>query len=931
MQNILAVQAVWGIHMDALTDKEIQKASNAIDKALQTITKTNRGEVALRIVTVVRNLNDHIAYKVWQELRPNQEMGLQKVASKFDTLRPYQFIARFDRFLRASVSHFTPTEEGAERLLLKYYRFILLLKQLMLERYHTVIIENADRFLEDLDEQTRDYYKKVAERIEQNLVPQQSKSLDNYYIDKIKPFFVNNHIYYEVTLEPAAEKPNKFNRITAFTNHSITTNYCVALAFLDTVIDVFHVHFPIKLITEWHISIRPCEINNFARILNIPSSVKRGAGEYKALMEYLEYNQLSLVDILDFDDTLYGSVKQYILSRCKGTHCVIVEILDRCRTISIENDSGKNILRYLLQRMNNRIIKDQWPYRNGNTYGDLYLSSKCIPFDRHPYSFNPKGHISNLYDLFECIDPTGHESELLARFIEKNTNPNGVLFTPIDDLKMFGSAEKIEMLITRYNASLSDRFRPDSELGIYKNCVFKKEHESKTVQIISSLGQLSKCNCALSSCFSAERVEQLKTLSDKFRLDDPAKAKILADMFQNSRVHFIYGAAGTGKTTLVNHITSLTASQQKIYLAQTNPAVENLRRKVVSSGNQDEFMTIDRFIGRSRYNTISCDLIVIDECSTVKNDDILTILSLLGEAALVLIGDTHQIEAIGFGNWFNICRKAMPSYCCHELTTPHRSTDKNLKKLWDEVRNMGDSNVVLEQTVRNDYSHPIDEDIFTPRAEDEIILCLNYSGLYGLNNINRLLQLSNPMPPVDIGILRFKVNDPVLFNDSRRFPLLYNNLKGKIVALQDYQNLVYFVLDVELELSEDDVAMCEGLDFIEQRGPLTRVGFIVNRMPPYSSDEESTSNEHILPMQVAYAVSIHKSQGLEYDSVKIVIADETEERITHNIFYTAVTRARSELTIYWSPEVCNHILNRIRPTNSDKDYHLLKAKNSLGS
>ncbi len=915
--------------MNTLTDKEIQKASDAIDKALLAITKTNRGEVALRIVTVVRNLNDHVAYKVWQELRPNQEMGLQKVASKFDTLRPYQFIARFDRFLRASVSHFTPTEEGAERLLIKYYRFILLLKQLMFERYHIVIIKNADRFLEDLDEQTKDYYKKVAEQIERFIGQPQAKSLDNYYIDKIKSFFVNNQVYYEVTLEPAAEKPNKFNRITAFTKHCITTSYCVALAFLDTEINVFHVNFPIKLITEWHISIRPCEINNFAKILNIPSSLKRGLGEYKALMEYLEYNQLSLVDILNFNDILYDAFKQYILSHSKGSRCVIVEIMDRCRTISAVSESGNNILRYLLYRMNNRVIKDQWPYTNGNTYGNLYLSSKCIPFDRHPFSFNPKGHISNLYDLFECIDPAGHESELLARFIEKNTNQNGVLFTSIDDLKLFGSAEQIEALIRQYNSSLYERFRPDAELGIYKNCVFKKEHESKTVQIISTLHSLSQCGCAISSYFSAEFVDRLKTLPDKSRLDDPVKADILVNMFQHSRVHFIYGAAGTGKTTLVNHITSLTAFHRKIYLAQTNPAVENLRRKVVNSSTQDEFMTIDCFIGRSRYNTILCDIIVVDECSTVKNDDILTILSLLGDAALVLIGDTYQIEAIGFGNWFNICKKVMPPYCCHELMTPHRSTDKNLKKLWDEVRNMRDNNVVLEQTVRNDYSHPIDEDIFTPRAEDEIILCLNYSGLYGLNNINRLLQLSNPASPVDIGILRFKAGDPVLFNDSRRFPLLYNNLKGKIVALQDYKNLVYFAVDVELVLTEDEVSTCEGLEFIEQRGPVTRVGFIVNRMPPYSSDEESTSNEHIIPIQVAYAVSIHKSQGLEYDSVKIVIADETEERITHNIFYTAVTRARDELTIYWSPEVCNRILSRIRPTNYERDYYLLKAKNNL--
>lgn len=80
---------------------------------------------------------------------------------------------------------------------------------------------------------------------------------------------------------------------------------------------------------------------------------------------------------------------------------------------------------------------------------------------------------------------------------------------------------------------------------------------------------------------------------------------------------------------------------------------------------------------------------------------------------------------------------------------------------------------------------------------------------------------------------------------------------------------------------------------------------------------------------MAYAVSIHKSQGLEYDSVKIVIADDSEEMITHNIFYTAITRAKKFLTLYWSPEVCNRVLNRIKPNDNNDDYYLIKLKNDL--
>lgn len=64
----------------------------------------------------------------------------------------------------------------------------------------------------------------------------------------------------------------------------------------------------------------------------------------------------------------------------------------------------------------------------------------------------------------------------------------------------------------------------------------------------------------------------------------------------------------------------------------------------------------------------------------------------------------------------------------------------------------------------------------------------------------------------------------------------------------------------------------------------------------------------MIPFQVSYAVSIHKAQGLEYDSVKIVITEDIDEMITHKIFYTAITRTKNLLKIYWSPESQEKIL-----------------------
>lgn len=80
----------------------------------------------------------------------------------------------------------------------------------------------------------------------------------------------------------------------------------------------------------------------------------------------------------------------------------------------------------------------------------------------------------------------------------------------------------------------------------------------------------------------------------------------------------------------------------------------------------------------------------------------------------------------------------------------------------------------------------------------------------------------------------------------------------------------------------------------------------------------------IVPFQIAYAVSIHKVQDLEYRSVKIVITDEVDELITHNIFYTAITRAQKKLKIYWTPEVEKKVQERIRSRNIDADFEILR-------
>ena len=407
-------------------------------------------------------------------------------------------------------------------------------------------------------------------------------------------------------------------------------------------------------------------------------------------------------------------------------------------------------------------------------------------------------------------------------------------------------------------------------------------------------------------------------------IDDESKKEALRHMFSNSHVALIYGSAGTGKSTLIKHLSNFWADKDKIFLANTHPAVENLRRKV-TAGNS-EYNTIARFLSQRNNNT-DCDVLFIDECSTVSNDDMRHVLERANFKLLVLVGDIYQIESIYFGNWFSIAQKYVPATSAFELTHPYRTTNNELLTVWDRVRKLDDA--ILEPLVKNGYVTRLDESIFEHGDDDEIILCLNYDGLYGINNINRFLQNSNPNESVFWGIHTYKIGDPILFNESNVFsPLIHNNSKGRILGIRPEEHQIWFDIELEESINEID-AWGYNFELIgESDGGNSIISFSVNKYRSTDEDEDDT-NSTVVPFQVAYAVSIHKAQGLEYDSVKIVITNETEERITHNIFYTAITRAKNKLKIYWSPETEQSVLGRLKARNTAKDAYLLSRLSSL--
>lgn len=903
-------------------DEQINISDKAIYKLIDTFEADERGFLSQNILNNLRTFVEAVSVKVAGETDYSNDIFKTRAKNYVAARTNLRFLSQFHKRLQESKSHYATDEEASERLMLKYYIYLLKIKSLLKTSYNMDVLKNIDKFPLGTDQTLNEYYSKIVEKIKNPNSTGEPK--ERFYIQKIKPFVINREVFYEVTFRIADDKLRKFDRLIAFTKLEITENYAVRFILREDYIEVSGKKMPIQIIDGWETEIRPCEFQNLEKIFNWGAKTySKTTAEFRAVMSFLTSTGLNFVEIVDFPDSYYNRFKNRITQ--KATTSRVLDLLDQCRELIQKGSPGSNLLRYLLYRLNNRIIKEQHDSHSNYKLSNLNLAYASIPFDEMPFATSPAGHNPSIHDLFDCLDDTGKEHELFARRITSNAETKGWLYTPLEEVEQF---ENINDLINTFNNSLYHGERQQArKLDIYKDhankeYVYITGYEGAVVEIINKLKTISTAGIKNYS----NSINAWLSSPDAVDVDCPQKKEVLRRMFAASKVSLIYGAAGTGKTRLIEHISKYHNQGSKLYLANTHAAVSNLRNRIKAQNT--EFNTIRSFLNGHNQNT-TFDILIIDECSVVSNSDMRDILRKASFGALILVGDIFQIESIRFGNWFYIAKSFVPESSVIELTEPWRAKDNNdLLALWDKVRNI-DENIV-EHITQNQYSSRLDDSIFDHSEDDEIILCLNYDGLYGINNINRFLQESNKNTPVmweEVHV--YKIDDPILFNESGRFgSAIHNNLKGKILDIQTFEDRIQFDIQIDKPISELDIRGydLELLDSAEETKSVIRFG--VNKHRGYDEDNDDSASD-IVPFQVAYAVSIHKAQGLEFDSVKVVITNETEERISHNVFYTAITRAKKKLKIYWTPETENKILGKLEQKFNKNDARLLRTKFGL--
>lgn len=588
---------------------------------------------------------------------------------------------------------------------------------------------------------------------------------------------MNGERYYEITLQLAGVYSTKYNRVTVYSKMTITTYYSIQIAYTETELELWGIRNNIKVLNDWKVAIDPTCLNKLSKMLMKHTKINRNYQEYVNLMEFLTETGMNLFELINMRKERFSQIYNRVFGTT-NTHDfgdVLIQIRREYSKSSCK--VGKNTIGYAMLHMRDEILEDLLPnkFYPKRISEKLFVSSRCYPFEKNPMIANLVGTKTSKKDkesIIELLD----DSKVVSLVQPYMTIDN--LISETGELLFKKSEIGSDAVIENYNTSLDDWERDKGYFIIEKEgLVTIASYYDTTINILKRLLQLTH-NVSLDRQEENERF--IKNCGIKF--DDIDKKIALKHLFVNSNIMLIYGAAGTGKTTLINYISRMFGNARKLYLTKTHTALQNVIRSLDKNIDNCDFEIIDS-ITRSNSAVIH-DIVFIDECSTIDNRTMELLLGKISNDALIVMsGDIYQIESIDFGNWFFYAKDIVKAKGASiELSSTWRTEKEELKGLWKAVREK--STIVTEMlSMEGPFSENLGENIFH-LDEDEVVLCLNYDGKFGLNNMNQYFQNANTNSKAfSWEEWSYKIGDRIIFTNTRRSTLLYNNLKGTIINI----------------------------------------------------------------------------------------------------------------------------------------------------
>ncbi|WP_102401172.1 ATP-dependent RecD-like DNA helicase [Haloimpatiens massiliensis] len=385
-----------------------------------------------------------------------------------------------------------------------------------------------------------------------------------------------------------------------------------------------------------------------------------------------------------------------------------------------------------------------------------------------------------------------------------------------------------------------------------------------------------------------------------------------------SGIEVITGGPGTGKTTIINCITEIFQSQgMTVFMAA--PTGRAAKRMEEATGH--EAKTIHRllelgygdseeaFFSKDEDSQLECDVVIVDEASMI---DIVLMNSLLKAVGLgtkvIIVGDVDQLPSVGPGN---VLRDIIDSKCVKVV---------RLKEIFRQGK---ESMIVVNAHKINEGQMPIlnkrDKDFYFIKEEDtnkimNTIVELIYERLPKFNshwNKMEHIQILSPSRRGILGVenlnskLQEVLNPPAKYKNQKEFRNMVFRVGDKVMQIKNNYSLKWSKINSE----EEGIGVFNGdVGFIED------ISSEDNTVTVVFDDERRVLYDSVYldEITLAYAMTIHKSQGSEFPVVIMPMFMGPTLLMNKNLLYTGITRAKKLVVLVGKVKALHFMINNDR-------------------
>lgn len=540
-----------------------------------------------------------------------------------------------------------------------------------------------------------------------------------------------------------------------------------------------------------------------------------------------------------------------------------------------------------------------------------YGTEKVLELDNNPYLFSKVIDFKTLDRIaFKRSEIDAKDSRRISAGIISmvvNNLGKGDLFIDVDDIyegledyiNTYRSYEKIALTKEEIKEVLT-KIKDEQVLTIKNGrCVYMKNIANKEDSLFYNLRRLNNID---NNFCEKEVIEAIKDFEKETKINLSEQQKEAVVKAMTNQLSILTGLPGSGKTLTIKAITNIYSKLKNgAKIKQIAPTGKASKRMQEVSGIEAE--TIHRalkLIGDiGEGEMIDADFVIVDEASMIDIYLAETLFkNIKAHTKLLIAGDVEQLPSVGPGlilrdmidsdvipttRLTKLFRQAENS---NIITNAHAIANKTMdfKFEGDTILWKSYDIPTIKERVKASYMRLLEKGY---NREDIVILIPTKNGEIGTEKINKMIQEDFNMFSKEVEI------NP------------HFKLKEKDLVIHTENNY-------DLEVFNGEVGIVDKVKYDENNNPVVEV--------KYNDKEENVIyiGDDLNQLELAYCLTVHKSQGSEYKAVISIIAENHEFMLKKNLIYTAWTRAKEFLVILGNEETINNVLNRENNEESRK-------------